>query len=182
MKTNNPFIDTLVESQSKFVNNWMESAKKMQTAFTNGNIASEGQSLYKEYFDKQMGILNNMKDSSAGMFGTESSNNPQEFFKNWFNQQASYAKQMADFNQSINNSFANFGRPANDYMSNFGQSNTAFTNIYNTWMNTLNSSYDAMSRNMSGSFNKDIFSNFMQGNQVYAKMQEFFQPMMTAMQ
>jgi hypothetical protein len=181
MKTANPFIDTLVESQTQFVNNWMESAKKMQSAFTSGNIASEGQSLYKEYFDKQMGILNNMKESTASLFNGNSQN-PQDFFKNWFNQQANYAKQMADFNQSINSSFASFGKPANDYMSNFGQSNTAFTNIYNSWLNTLNSSYDAMSRNMNSSFNKDIFSNFMQGNQMYAKMQEFFQPMVNAMQ
>jgi hypothetical protein len=34
-----------------------------------------------------------------------------------------------------------------------------------------------MSKNMNGSFNKDVFSNFMQGNRVYASMQEFFQPM-----
>lgn len=182
MKTNNPFIDTLVESQTKFVNNWMDSAKKMQSAFTNGNIASEGQSLYKEFFDKQMGLLNNMKESTSGMFNSENSNNPQEFFKNWFNQQAGFTKQMADFNQSINNSFTNFGKPATDYMANFGQSNTAFTNIYNTWLNTLNSSYDTLSRNMSGGFNKDVFSNYMQGSQIYAKMQEFFQPMMNALQ
>lgn len=181
MKTSNPVIDTLVESQSQFLNNWMDSAKKMQSAFTSGNITNEGQSLYKEYFDKQMGILNGMQQSSSNMFGQTNENNPQEFFKNWFNQQASYAKQMADFNQSINNSFTNFGKPAHDYMANFGQSNTAFTNIYNTWLNTLNSSYDAMSKNMGGSFNKDVFSNFMQGSQVYAKMQEFFQPMASMM-
>lgn len=176
MKTSNPVIDTLVESQTQFVNNWMDSAKKMQSAFTSGNITTEGQSLYKEYFDKQMGILNNMQKSSANMFnGNES--NPQEFFKNWFNQQATYAKQMADFNQSINNSFSSFGKPAQDYMANFGQSNTAFTNIYNSWLNTLNSSFDSMSKNMNNTFNKDVFTNFMQGNQMYAKMQEFFQPM-----
>jgi hypothetical protein len=182
MKTNNPVIDTLVESQTKFVNNWMESAKKMQSAFTNGNIASEGQSLYKEYFDKQMGILNSMKDSTTGMFGGENGNNPQEFFKNWFNQQANYAKQMADFNQSINNSFANFGKPANDYMSNFGQSNTAFTNIYNTWLNTLNNTFDTLSRNMGNGFNKDMFTNMFQANNLFTKTQEFFQPMVSAMQ
>jgi polyhydroxyalkanoate synthesis regulator phasin len=39
-----------------------------------------------------------------------------------------------------------------------------------------------MSKNMSGTFNKDVFSNFMQGNQTYAKMQEFFAPMADAMQ
>jgi class III poly(R)-hydroxyalkanoic acid synthase PhaE subunit len=153
----------------------------MQSAFTSGNITSEGQTLYKEYFDKQMSILNNMQKSAAGMFGGNEGK-PQEFFKEWFNQQAGYAKQMADFTQSLQSSFANFGKPAQDYMSTFGQSNTAFTNIYNSWLNTLNASYDALSKNMPGSFNKDIFSNFVQGNQVYAKMQEFFQPMANAMQ
>ena len=178
MKTSNPVIDTLVESQTQFVNNWMESAKKMHSAFTSGNIATEGQSLYKEYFDKQIGILTNMQQTSANMFNAGGmENNPQEFFKNWFNQQASYAKQMADFNQSINNSFTSFGKPAQDYMSNFGQSNTVFTNMYNAWLNTLNSSFDSMSKNMNNTFNKDVFSNFMQGNRVYASMQEFFQPM-----
>lgn len=182
MKTNNPFIDTLVESQTTIVNNWMESAKKMQSAFSNGNITSEGQSLYKEYFDKQLGVLNSMKESGANMFNQGQNTNQQDFFKNWFNQQAGYAKQMADFNQSINNSYTNFGKPAQDYMANFGNTNNAFTNIYNSWLNTLNTSYDAMSRNMNGAFNKDVFSNFMQGNEIYVKMQEFFQPMLSSMQ
>lgn len=181
MKTSNPVLDNLVENQTNFVNNWMDSAKKMQAAFTNGNIAHEGQSLYKEYFDKQMDLFNTMQKSSAGMFG-QNQNNPQDFFKNWFNQQASYAKQFADFNQSINNSFTNFGKPAQDYMANFGQSNTAFTNIYNSWLNTLNSSFDSMSKNMNGAFNKDVFTNFVQGSQMYSKMQEFFQPMIDMMQ
>jgi hypothetical protein len=182
MKTANPVIDSIVETQTNFINNWMDSAKKMQSAFSNGNAAHEGQSIYKEWLEKQTTILNSIKDSSANAFNTANENNPQEFFKNWFNQQSGYAKQMADFNQSIYNSYANFGKPAQDYMSNFGQSNTAFTNIYNSWLNTLNSSYDSLSKNMNGSFNKDVFTNFVQGNQIYSKMQEFFQPMADALQ
>ena len=181
MKTTNPVLDTLVESQSHFVNNFMDSAKKMQAAFASGNLVHEGQALYKEYFEKQMNVLSKMQNNSTEMFGGQG-NDPQEFFKNWFNQQASYAKQMADFGQSITSSYQNFGKPANDYMSNFGQSNTAFTNIYNTMLNTMNMSYDTMSRQMNGTFNKDVFSNFVQGNQVYSKMQEFFAPMISAMQ
>lgn len=181
MKTANPLIDSLVETQTNFINNWMDSAKKFQSALGSGNVAHEGQSIYKEWLDKQMNILNSMKDSSSNMFNTNS-NNPQDFFKNWFNQQSGYAKQMADFNQSILNSYSSFGKPAQDYMSNFGQMNSAFTNIYNSWMTTLNSSFDTMSKNMNGTFNKDIFNNFVQGNQLYAKMQEFFQPMADAIQ
>lgn len=182
MKTANPFIDSIVETQTNFVNNWMDSAKKMQSAFTNGNIAHEGQNIYKEWLDKQMSILTSMKDSSTNLFNQSNGNNPQEFFKNWFNQQAAYAKQMTDFNQSIYNSFANFGKPAQEYMSNFSQMNTAYTNIYNAWMNTLNTAYDTISKNMNGTFNKDVFNNFMQGNKLYAQMQEFFAPMTDAIQ
>ena len=180
MKTSNPFIDTMVETQTQYLNTWMDSAKKMQAALSNGNISHEGQTIFKELLEKQMSILNGMQQSSANMFNA-GEKNPQDFFKNWFNQQSGYAKQMADFNQSINNSFQSFGKPAQDYMSNFGQTNTAFTNVYNSWMNTLNSSFDSMSNNMTGGFNKDIFTNFIQGNQMYAKMQEFFQPMAEAM-
>ena len=181
-KTANPLIDSIVETQTNFINNWVDSAKKIQSAFSNGNIANEGQNIYKEWLEKQTNILNGMKESTGSLFNGASSNNPQEFFKNWFNQQAGYSKQMADFNQSILNSYSNFGKPAQDYMNSFGQSNTAFTNIYNSWIQTLNTTYDSLSKNMNGTFNKDVFSNFIQGNQLYAKMQEFFQPMVDAAQ
>lgn len=181
MKTTNPVLDSIIESQSQFINNWMESTKKMQSAFAKGNIASEGQHLYKEYFDRQMDILNNMKESAGSVFGQQQ-NNPQDIFRNWINQQAAYAKQMADFTQSIQNSFSSFGRPANDYANSFTQANSAFSGIYNSWLNALNNTYDSLSRQMNGTFNKEVFGNFMQGNQVYARMQEFFQPMAEAMQ
>lgn len=183
MKTNNPLMDTLVESQTQFVNNWMESAKKMQAAFTDGTMSSDGQSFYREFVDKQLAIFNGIKNMGSAGFGQDQAvGNPQEFFKNWFNQQAVIAKQMEDVNQSITNSFINFGKSTQDDGSNFGQTNSAFSTIYNSWLNTLNTSYDAMSRTMNGTFNKDIFSSFMQGNQMYLKMQEFFAPMQSALQ
>lgn len=182
MKTNNPIFDSMLEAQANVLNNWMESAKKMQSSFTTGNIPYEGQNIMKDWFEKQMNILNGLQQNTQGFFNQNNNANPQEFFKNWFNSQMSYAKQMSDFNQSIFNSFTNFGKPANDYISNFLAANNAWTNIYNSFMHTLNVSYDNMYKNMNGTFNKDIFKNFMQGNQVYTKMLEFFQPMLNAMQ
>ncbi|MBK9283236.1 MAG: hypothetical protein IPM51_02845 [Sphingobacteriaceae bacterium] len=179
-KTENPLIDSIVETQTNFINNWVDSAKKFQSAFSNGNMNGQGQSIYNDWLEKQMQILNGMKESSNNLFNSTSNSNPQDFFKNWFNQQADFSKQMADFNQSIFNSYSNFGKPAQDYMSNFGNANNAFTNIYNSWVQTLNSTYDVMSKNMNGAFNKDVFSNFVQGNQLYTKMQAFFQPMIDA--
>lgn len=173
MKTNNQFIDTLVEAQTETINNWVDSTKKFQTAFTSGNIASEGQSIYKEWLDKQMNFLNGVQAN----FTTQAENNkPEDFFKNWYNQQMEQVKKMTDFNQSLQSSFANFGKNPVDYTTNFNTANQAWTNIYNNWMNALNSTYDTFSKSLPNGINKDSFRNFFEGNQVYLKLQEFWQP------
>lgn len=182
MKTNNPIIDSMLEAQANVINNWMDSAKKMQSSFTSGNVAHEGQNIVKEWLEKQTTILNSIQQNSNNFFANNSNQNPQEVFKNWLNTQTTYAKQMTDFNQSILNSFNSYGKPAQDYISNFATANNAWTNIYNSFVQTLNTSYDSLYKNLNGNFNKDIFQNFMQGNQVYTKMLEFFQPMINTMQ
>ena len=76
-KTANPLIDSIVETQTNFINNWVDSAKKIQSAFSNGNIANEGQNIYKEWLEKQTNILNGMKESTGSLFNGASSNNLQ---------------------------------------------------------------------------------------------------------
>lgn len=181
MKTNNPFIDSIIETQTNVMNNWMDTTKKFQTAITNGNIADEGQNIYKEWFEKQTSLLGGMQAGTTNPFAFNQ-NKPEEFFKNWYNQQLNSIKQMTDFNQSIYNSFANYGKPANDYMNNFATMNSSWTNIYNSWINTLNTTYDNFSKNMNSPFNKDMFKNMFESNQVYIKAQEAFQPMLKAIQ
>jgi polyhydroxyalkanoate synthase subunit PhaE len=173
MKTNNQIIDTLVEAQTEAINNWVDSTKKFQTAFTNGSIATEGQSIYKEWLDKQTTFLNGVKDNYTKQAGA---NNPEDFFKNWYNQQMDQVKKMTDFNQSLQNSFSNFGKTPADYVANFGTSNQAWTNIYNNWMGTLNNTYDTFAKSMPKGINQDTFKNFYEGSQTYLKLQEFWQP------
>jgi polyhydroxyalkanoate synthesis regulator phasin len=91
-------------------------------------------------------------------------------------------KQMTDFNQSIYNSAINYGKTANDINNSFSTMNNAWTNIYNSWMGTLNTSYDSFSNTMKNPFNKDMFKNMFEGNQMTMKIQEMFQPMLKAIQ
>jgi len=181
MKTNNPFFDSLLETQTTVMNNWMDSTKKFQNAMTSGNITTEGQNIYKEWFEKQMNLLGGMQAGMPNAFNA-AENKPEEFFKNWYNQQLNAVKQMTDFNQSLYNSFANYGKPANEYMNSFGAMNSSWTNIYNSWINTLNNTYDTYTKNFNSSFNKDMFKNMFESNQVFLKVQEAFQPMMKAIQ
>ena len=177
MKTN-PIFENLIEAQTQAINNWVDSTRKIQTAITSGSIATEGQSIYKEWLDKQMSLFSgfqaNFSKNADGL-------KPEEFFRNWYTQQLEQVKKMTDFNQSVYNSFANFGKNPTDYAANFSAVNQAWTNIYNNWMQAINSTYDTFAKGMPGSINKDAFKNFFEGSQVYLKLQEFWQPAFEAM-
>jgi len=178
MKTNNQFLDSIIETQTQAINSWVDSTKKIQSAVIGGNIATEGQTIYKEWMEKQMGVFSGMQANYA----TVDANKPEEFFKNWYNQQLAEVKKMTDFNQSIYSSVSNFGKSPADYMTNYNHANQAWTNIYNTWMGTLNTTYDAFSKNIPSALNKDAFKNIFEGNKVYLKLQEFFQPAFASFQ
>lgn len=184
MKTNNPIIDNMIDAQSNAMNTWMDSAKKFQSAFASGN-PMDSQSVYKEMMDKQAAMFSGMGGNGSNPFTANpfmnDNSKPEEFFKNWYNQQMGGMKQMTDFNQSIYNSMVNYGKTANDYNNSFSTMNNAWTNIYNSWMGTMNTSYDTFSSNINNPFNKDMFKNMFEGGQMYMKVQEMFQPMMSAL-
>ena len=186
MKTNNPMIDNLMDAQSNAMNTWMDSAKKFQSAFATGNVAGESQSFLKDMMEKQSAMFSGMQSNGSNPFMNgvnpfmNDNSKPEEFFKNWYAQQMTGAKQMSDFNQSIYNSAVNYGKNANDVNASYSTMNNAWTNIYNSWMGTMNNSYDTFSKNMKNPFNADMFKNMYEGSQMYMKVQEMFQPMMSA--
>jgi polyhydroxyalkanoate synthesis regulator phasin len=181
MKTNNPIIDNMMDVQANAMNTLIDSAKKFQSAFTNGNVIEDSQSIYKDMMEKQAAMFSEMNANPFGInLFTNNNSKPEEFLKNWYNQQMTSMKQMTDFNQSIYNSMVNYGKNANDYNNSFATMNNAWTNIYNSWMNTINTSYDAFSQNIKNPFNADMFKNMFEGGQIYMKVQEIFQPMMSA--
>jgi len=179
MKTNNPIIDNMMDAQANAVNTWMDSAKKFQSAFASGNVVAESQSIFKDMMEKQATMFNGMNVNGANPF-MNNETKPEEFFKNWYNTQMNGLKQMTDFNQSIYNSMLSYGKNVNDYNTNFSTMNNAWTNIYNSWMQAMNTSYDTYSKGFNNPFNKDMFKNMYEGSQIYLRAQELFQPMMTA--
>lgn len=178
MKTANNLFDNMLEAQTAAWNTWVDTTKKFQNAFISGNLASEGQSIYKEWFDKQMGLMGGLTSNGSHFDFSK----PEEFFKNWYNQQLEYSKRITDFNQSLYNSFSNFGKQATDYANNFNNMNAAWTNIYNNWMNTLNNTYQAYSRFIPNPTNQEAFKNLFESNQIMLKLKEMWEPAFKAWQ
>ncbi len=181
MKTNNAFVDALIESQSQALNNWLEATQKMQNAITTGNAATEGPSIYKGWLEKQMaltgGTISKLNETS-----TTPQNQVQDFFKNWFQSQMDYVKKITDFNQSLYSSWANFGKPANDYISTFSSLNNQWTNLYNEWVKATTTTFETYQSAFKGAFNKNIFQEMLQSNQLFNAFKELYTPIFEAFQ
>lgn len=192
MEKTKSIVDNMVETQSKSINNWYESTQKMQKAILGGHAAENSTDLYKDWLNNQMNIFNTsasaIKDTFTGAT-TETKattenimENSPEFFKNWYNTQMGAIKQMMDFNQNTYNSFVNFGKPTSEIQGSFKAMNDTMTNLYQSWMGTLNSTYDNLVKNMPTGVNKDAFTNMFNATTTYNKMQEVFTPWMKAIQ
>ncbi|RME19203.1 MAG: hypothetical protein D6799_01695, partial [Bacteroidetes bacterium] len=181
MKTNNAFVDALIESQSQALNNWLEATQKMQNAIATGNAIAEGPAIYKEWLEKQMALAGGTI-SKLSETVTTPQNQVQEFFKNWFQSQMDYMKKITDFNQSLYSSFANFGRPANDYINTFSAINNQWSNLYNEWVKAANTTFETYQNAFKGSFTKNIFQEMLQSNTLYNSFKEIFTPIFEAFQ
>lgn len=172
MKTNQIF-DNIIEAQTQAINNWVDSTKQFQTAFSSGNVGHEGQSIYKDWLDKQMRLFSGVQAN----YKMDGFDKPEEFFKNWYDQQLENTKKMTDFNQSLYNSVANFGKNPIEYADNISSVNRAWTNIYSNWVNVLNVTHSTYTKNFSSQTGKDAFKNIFDGSQAYLKLQEFWKPL-----
>ncbi|HRG59226.1 MAG TPA: poly(R)-hydroxyalkanoic acid synthase subunit PhaE [Bacteroidia bacterium] len=187
MKNTKNLMDAMVESSSKAVNNWVETAQKAQKAALSGTSLEKNSELYKEWLNNQMSIFRNITlnddDQKEGTHTAENANtNVEDFYKNWYNNQMAAFKQMTDFNQNLLNAWSNFGKPANEINANFSSINQAWTSIYENWMNTMNNTYNNLSNTMKGGLNKNVFEQMFQSQNVMLKMQEFYAPFQKAMQ
>jgi cell fate (sporulation/competence/biofilm development) regulator YlbF (YheA/YmcA/DUF963 family) len=154
MNNTNSYFNVIAESQNRFFENMMNAAKQMQGAMPN-TAFNWNQNQFANPF-------NSMKDASNEWMNKFS--NPQAIFNEWTSRQA-------DMTAQTNEAYKKF--MAGDH--------SAFQNMYQSWMNTMQTSYTTMMEQMNNSFGKNIFGDYMQGNKMYADMQAYFQPMMDAM-
>lgn len=180
MKTNgNHVINNLQETQTKTINNWMESTQKFQKAVTGGTVNEKSTEIYNDWLQNQMSILKGV--TVPGTENTATANTTtdfNDFYKNWLNAQMGTMKQSFDSNQNLYNTFLNFGKPVNQVNESFTNMNSAWSGIYNNWMKTINHSYENMAHNMPSGAVKDAFTNIYQNTNLYVKMQEIMEPIM----
>jgi len=60
MNNTKQILETVVESQTKAINNFVETANKFQEAFKSGKALEQSTEIYKDWWNSQMSLFKNI--------------------------------------------------------------------------------------------------------------------------
>lgn len=188
-------FDSWVDTQSKTIDNFVETTKKFQESMTNGKPVESGMDIYKDWYEKQKGIMESTfsKDFAKnmgfpelpGMQGMESMKQyfdqfvqaqEQMFGKDW----AKNMKDMMEKSQGMQPDWAKM-TSADDMLSEIRKAYDNWSSIYSDYFNQTTKSFDSIKSFLSGQSGANTFADMFNTSQVYMKMYEVWQPLMTTM-
>ncbi len=166
--TNKNLFETMADMQKQAVDTMTSASEKMQKAMFSTDVSSD---FFKKWYDSQMAFFNQNN-------ATANTGNPTEFFNMWMNNQASFAKNWMESTQGMmkNMNMGNMNDEAKKSYDNM-------MGLYNSWMNTMTSTYSEMYKNFNGNTtSKDTFAGMFNNAEMYMKMFEFWIPMFKSIQ
>jgi len=151
---NNTFMDTMMEAQKNLLNSTVENTKKL----ANGNMLvnetiEKGSEWYKNWLENQKNIFTQTTEKATETANTvkENAGSMNDFFKNWYNTQMSWGKNLWETSQNALKDAASKATSSNPMEQ--------MTNGYNNWMNQWNSMFSNMNTTNNWMNNMQQFTN-----------------------
>ncbi|GAB4145646.1 MAG: hypothetical protein Fur0041_20220 [Bacteroidia bacterium] len=181
------------ETQKQIMDNWTESAKKMQAAATSNNPVESGFNAYKEWLDKQAEITKKATEEASGKLNEQMKNagaafNPSNDLTENFNK---WMKAQQDMMNNAWNQFSNF-QPS--WMKNndmFAESKKVQEQMWNNTQNWMQQSnqmmqqwmapYQNWTKQFTDNNTQDAWKNMLDMNTAYTRFIEMWQPVMNSM-
>jgi hypothetical protein len=183
MNNTKELFETVMETQQKAMNSFVETANKFQEAMKSDNPMEKSSEVYKNWWENQMAMFNTISTEHKP---ENKANQPfeksEEFFKNMYTAQMEAFKKATDFNLGMYNTMTSFGKPANETSQNFLNLNSTWNTLFESWNKTLNSTMQSLNSMMPGQMHKELFQNALNTNALYFKLQEFYKPFFQAFQ
>lgn len=178
MDSTKNFFDAWMNTQSKFVDNLMDTSKKIQKSLNNGEVVEKSVELYNKWFDNQKTLTDAMLHSMKDGEGSETT---PIFFKDWMESQMELGKQWMEYL----NYAANANENADD--QNLGVYIQNMQNLYEEWNRIYNELFSQWGNSSGGlniptGFNNRGFSDIINSTHTYMKMFELWQPIYKMMQ
>ncbi|MFY8107886.1 MAG: hypothetical protein ACOVO9_02805, partial [Bacteroidia bacterium] len=144
--------------QKQAVETFNQAAESMKNAMGNPANVDFNSDFFKKWYDSQMAWFNQHKG--------ENNNQAFEFFQNWMNSQTDIAKKWFEASQGLMNNM-----PAMDMNNtNWNANYSNMMNMFNSWKETMTSSYNEMMTNFNNGTNKETFSGMFNNADMYMKM------------
>jgi hypothetical protein len=183
MNNTKELFETVMETQQKTMNTFVDTANKFQEAMKSDNPFEKSTEVYKNWWENQMEMFNKIStEYKPENKVNESHEKTEEFFKKMYAAQMDAFKKASDFNLNMFNSMSSFGKSANETSQNFMDMNSTWNTLFESWNKTLNNTMNSLNSMMPGSIHKDLFQNAMNTNALYFKLQEFYKPFFQAFQ
>lgn len=168
MDSTKNFFDAWMNTQSKLVDNLMDTSKKIQASIGKNDVVEKSMDLYNQWFDKQKNLADSMISTIQG-----ASAKPQtpDFLKDWMESQMQLGKKWLEvLNISQNNNSSNTKQ---NYFENMQGMYENWNGIYQQIISKINQPYQNLNVN---SFSPNNFMTLMENTQTYMKMFEIWQP------
>jgi hypothetical protein len=183
MNNSKELFETVMETQQKAMNSFVETANKFQEAMKSENPMEKSTEVYKNWWESQMAMFNNTTtEQKTENKVNETFEKSEEFFKNMYTAQLDAFKKAADFNLGMYNTLNSFGKTSTETNQNFLDLNSTWNTLFESWNKTLNSTMHSLNTMMPGSSHQELFKNAMNTNALYFKLQEFYKPFFQAFQ
>jgi len=184
----NNVFDQWVEIQNQWMNFLSESTKNF-TGADKGNNLFRNNDVFSYWTERQKEFVETFQKSWEQFFqtvqnsqaGKEFLQTQQEFLKTLFRQQSEFMKNWMEIQSKMLQS-AGFSNGVEYSTKGFQEMNNTWMGIYNSFIDSLNKSYDILKSNFQHSFQKDMFDNFLQGNKIYTAILEFYKPYIDSIQ
>ena len=167
---NQNMFNTFANMQKQAVETFNQAAESMKNAMGNPANVDFNSDFFKKWYDSQMAWFNQHKG--------ENNNQAFDFFQNWMNSQTDIAKKWFEASQGLMNNIPAMDMNNNNWNANYSN----MMNMFNSWKETMTSSYNEMMTNFNNVTNKETFSGMFNNADMYMKMFQFWMPMMKSLQ
>ncbi|NJO02915.1 MAG: hypothetical protein HC880_15650 [Bacteroidia bacterium] len=176
MDSTKNFFDAWMNTQTKFVDNLMDTSKKIQESLNNGEVIEKSVELYNKWFDNQKSLTDAMMTAVKEQNGQQKT---PDFFKNWMESQMELGKKWMEYlNYAASKNTRDKGLEV--YIDNMQGLYEDWNRIYNQMFSQINPSSQRLEFPLG--FGNQSFSSFINNTHTYMKMFELWQPIYKMMQ
>lgn len=177
MDSTKNFLDAWINTQTKFVDNLVDTSKKIQNSLKQGDVIEKSVEMYQNWLKSQKGVTSDILEK---FIKSSPSNEGSEFFKNWMESQMALGKQWMEF-LSTSASGKSDDKGMKSYMENVQSLYSDWNAIYNKLVNQFGKPTQGLNYTP-GDLNIHSFTSLIDNTRTYMKMFELWQPIYKMLQ